>query len=380
MPPPVRQLRIKMRIAFYAPLKAPGHPVPSGDRLMARLLIAALTKAGHSVSTASELRAYRRDPEDAAALSTLRTEAGAERARLRADWQRFGPPDLWLCYHPYYKAPDLLGPALCAEFARPYVTVEASYSARRNIGIWAAMQAEVLTAVQSAAVNICLTARDHAGLRDAAASARLAMLPPFIDPATFSILPAQPAPLHLICAAMMREGDKLMSYSRLAAALKLLEDLPWVLSIIGDGPAQAQVAALFAEFPAARLRWHGQQDSATIARLFSQAALYVWPGCGEAFGLAYLEAQAAGLPVVAWQTAGVPEVVAAGRSGILTPEGDDAAYADAIAALLRDAPRRAALARSARAYVAEHHTLAAAATRLEVILRQHLAPPKGETP
>ena len=38
-----------MRIAFYAPLKSPNHPVPSGDRLMARLLIAALQRAGHDV-------------------------------------------------------------------------------------------------------------------------------------------------------------------------------------------------------------------------------------------------------------------------------------------------------------------------------------------
>ena len=36
-----------MRIAFYAPLKPPDHPVPSGDRRMARLLMAALATAGH---------------------------------------------------------------------------------------------------------------------------------------------------------------------------------------------------------------------------------------------------------------------------------------------------------------------------------------------
>ena len=47
-----------MRIAFYAPLKSPDHPVPSGDRQMARLLVAALRHAGHDVEIASELRSY----------------------------------------------------------------------------------------------------------------------------------------------------------------------------------------------------------------------------------------------------------------------------------------------------------------------------------
>ena len=44
-----------------------------------------------------------------------------------------------------------------------------------------------------------------------------------------------------------------------------------------------------------------------------RGAIYAWPGCGEAYGLAYLEAQAAGLPVVAQETAGVPEVVRTAR-------------------------------------------------------------------
>ena len=47
-----------MEIAFYAPLKAPDHPVPSGDRRMAGLLLAALRAAGHDATLASRLRGY----------------------------------------------------------------------------------------------------------------------------------------------------------------------------------------------------------------------------------------------------------------------------------------------------------------------------------
>ncbi|MBL8703575.1 MAG: glycosyl transferase, partial [Rhodospirillales bacterium] len=49
-----------MRIAFYAPLKPPGHPHPSGDRRMARLLVQALRLGGHTVMLASSFRAYDR--------------------------------------------------------------------------------------------------------------------------------------------------------------------------------------------------------------------------------------------------------------------------------------------------------------------------------
>ncbi|MGH7006445.1 MAG: glycosyltransferase family 4 protein, partial [Alphaproteobacteria bacterium] len=47
-----------MRIAFYAPMKPPSHPVPSGDRRIARLLLRALRKSGHEVRVVSTFRAY----------------------------------------------------------------------------------------------------------------------------------------------------------------------------------------------------------------------------------------------------------------------------------------------------------------------------------
>ena len=47
-----------MRIAFYAPLKPPGHPTPSGDRRIARLFLEALRRAGHQPFVASRLRSF----------------------------------------------------------------------------------------------------------------------------------------------------------------------------------------------------------------------------------------------------------------------------------------------------------------------------------
>ncbi|MCH8138397.1 MAG: glycosyl transferase family 1, partial [Proteobacteria bacterium] len=47
-----------MRVAFYAPMKPPGHPVPSGDRKLARLFMAALARGGHEVDLACRFRSW----------------------------------------------------------------------------------------------------------------------------------------------------------------------------------------------------------------------------------------------------------------------------------------------------------------------------------
>ena len=359
----------RLRIAFYAPLKAPGHPVPSGDRLMARTLVACLERAGHDVAVASDLRAFLADAEDVGGWKRLQAAAEAECDRIAGQWVG-GARDLWFSYHSYYKAPDLIGPVLAAQFGLPYVTCEASYSARRNIGVWTEMQARMLTAVKDAALNLCLTERDRTGLLAAAPDAVVARLAPFIETAPFGAKP-QPEPGHLVTVAMMRAGDKYESYRRLAAALALLpDDPPWRLSVAGDGLLRGDVAELFAGLPRGRINLLGQIGRDDVARLLSRGAIYVWPGCGEAYGLAYLEAQAAGLPVVAQAVAGVPEVVADGVTGILTPSGDNAAFAGAITALLTDEPLRAGMGRAARLRVHERHTTANAARRLDMLLQE----------
>jgi glycosyltransferase involved in cell wall biosynthesis len=168
--------------------------------------------------------------------------------------------------------------------------------------------------------------------------------------------------------AMMRPGDKLSSYAALADALFRIRHLDWTLTIIGDGPARADVEALFAQLPKSRIEWLGQREPDEIAQLLSTACLYVWPGHGEAYGLAYLEAQAAGLPVIAEAVAGVSEAVADGRTGILTPGGDGEAYAQAIARLLQDGAEQNRLSENARDFITRERSLTAAAARLNDII------------
>ena len=358
----------RLRIAFYAPLMAPTHPVPSGDRLMAQLLVRCMEQAGHQVDLASELRAYLGDPQNLAGWTKLRSDADHEANRISALWAN-QPPDLWLCYHPYYKSPDLLGPPRTKHFALPYVAVEASLSARRNIGIWTEMQASVMAAVQQANLTLCLTARDMNGLQDATPTAHLSRFPPFIETDAFSA-PPTPQPGRLVTVAMMRAGDKLDSYRCLAATLALLpRNLHWHLTVIGDGPQRAEVQARFADLPPDRLTWLGQQTRPEIAANLACALAYIWPGCGEAYGLAYLEAQAAGVPVVAQHTAGVPEVVVDGETGFLTEPGDNAAAAAAILRLLTEPTLQHRMGQAARLRILRDHSITGAAQRLNAVLQ-----------
>ena len=88
-----------MTLAFYAPMKPPDHPVPSGDRTMARALIRALESAGHTVILASRLRS-RDGKGDAARQQQIMAEADMKAGSVytisnpkKRSWMRFWMPD-----------------------------------------------------------------------------------------------------------------------------------------------------------------------------------------------------------------------------------------------------------------------------------------------
>lgn len=353
-----------MQIGFYAPLKSPEHPVPSGDRKMARLLIQALETAGHEVELISQLRSFHGAPDGYAGLHD---EANHELNRLRQRWNTGYKPDVWFSYHVYYKSPDLLGPVICRELDIPYVTAEASYAPKRDRDGWQTEQQIVRQAVTTAALNICFTERDRDGLAKLLPSTSLVLFPPFIDVAPYRQVLPDRNPARLITIAMMRNGDKLASYDMLASALERLNNRDWTLSIIGDGPKKEAVRKLFAPFEG-NIEWLGQKSESEIAALLQAGGIFVWPGTGEAYGIAYLEAQAAGLPVVAQATAGVPAVVMSGKTGLLVEEGDFKAYADAIQSLLDDPKKAMALGQAARRFVHSERSLEPASIKLNELL------------
>lgn len=380
-----------MRIAFYAPLKAPSHGTPSGDRRVAELLVLALRQAGHSVELASEFRSLDLlgDVQRQAALR----DQGIELVRqLVARWQ-CGPagerPQLWLTYHVYYKAPDWLGPGVCSALGIPYVIAEASFAPKRAGGPWAIGHEAAREAIARADLLLAPTRHDLACLRPLVAQPdRILHLPPFLDRLPFAAarrardaLRLQLAMRHgldvtlpwIVVAAMMRPGDKLASYRELAAALELLADLPWQLLVAGDGPARAEAAGTLEAAAPGRLRLLGELAGADLAAVYAAGDLCIWPAVNEAYGMAMLEAQAAGLPVVSCALRGVPDVVCDGETGLLAPPGDPAALAALARCLLLDPARRHAMGQRASAWVRSERSLETAARRLDQALTRVVA-------
>jgi glycosyltransferase involved in cell wall biosynthesis len=176
---------------------------------------------------------------------------------------------------------------------------------------------------------------------------------------------------------MMRYGDKLASYQILANALSHLLDLPWSLEVIGDGPARCVVEGALYPF-GERVTWAGEIGPMEIARRLGSADLCVWPAVNEALGMALLEAQASGVPVVAGAAGGVSEIVVHGVTGLLVPPTDTLAFALAVRGLLIDRQRCTAMAEAARGRVRAEHDISSAARRLNAVFDAMLPGKLGE--
>ena len=123
------------------------------------------------------------------------------------------------------------------------------------------------------------------------------------------------------------------------------------LSVAGDGPLRAPLAA---GFPG--VTFLGRLTQEDVRSLLRTARAAVLPStCVENAPMALVEAMAAGAPVVATMTGGVPELVEDGREGLLVPPGDVEALARALSRLDDDAAYAAALGEAGRRRASREH-------------------------
>lgn len=374
-----------MKVAFHAPLKPPDSPKPSGDRRVARLLIRALKARGHDVRIASRQRTRDGlgDPKRQIRVKRLgkRLADGlVQRYRAPGAWC----PDIWFTYHLYYKAPDWIGPAVAEALDIPYIVAEASHALKRGSGPWSINHQQVEAVLRRADLVIGLNSHDRARVEPALGPrGRYVQLRPFLEPKAVADRSSSRAALAarhdlpadatwLLAVGMMREDAKLESYRLLASAMEKVQTATdWRLIVVGDGPARRAVVDTLGPATVFTGTLTGDQ----LAVYYAAADLFVWPSIREAYGMALLEAQTAGLAAVAGDTGGVPDILRDGETGLLCPEGDAAAFAKAVDHLIDTPSKRLAMGENARICTALDHGFHGAADTIDGwltdILRGH---------
>jgi glycosyltransferase involved in cell wall biosynthesis len=117
-------------------------------------------------------------------------------------------------------------------------------------------------------------------------------------------------------------------FGTLAEAVRLLEPGTFRAVVVGDGPDRALLPA------DAPLELLGERDD--VPELLAASDVFVLFSRSEGLPMSILEAMAAGLPVVASNVGGVPELVADGETGLLVPPGDPQALAAALRRLVEN--------------------------------------------
>ena len=141
--------------------------------------------------------------------------------------------------------------------------------------------------------------------------------------------------------------------------------------IVGDGPRRAQLERLASDLGIGqRVEFVGALPHDAIRAHLVRGDVFCLPsltghdGAQESQGLALVEAQACGLPVVASAIGGIPESLRDGVTGYLVPERNPVALADRLEPLLACPERRRSMGAAARAFVARHFDRRILADRL----------------
>ena len=127
----------------------------------------------------------------------------------------------------------------------------------------------------------------------------------------------------------------------------ILEGIPEArLALVGDGPHRE---ALEKHFAGTNTYFVGYLSGTELGSAFASADAFIFPSRTETLGLVLLEAMAAGCPVVAARSGGIPDIVTDGVNGYLfEPKSDDAGAIAATLRLLEEKQEREAIRQNAR--------------------------------
>jgi glycosyltransferase involved in cell wall biosynthesis len=207
----------------------------------------------------------------------------------------------------------------------------------------------------------------HDLLRSAGIKNEIVIEPPRI------VLPPdkRPAPAPLRTGFSLDAPLRLLSVGRLVphkgheilvdACVTIPPDLPWHLTIVGSGPLEKRLTEHIGKNSLGkRVTLLGDIGDRGLAEEYRKTDLFIHPSIetargAEGFGIALLEAMAAGVPVIASRAGGIPEALDDGACGVLVKPGDATELTDAIVRLAGDRKMREILTQKATIRLKERY-------------------------
>jgi glycosyltransferase involved in cell wall biosynthesis len=367
-----------MRVAFYEPRGARIDSSPFDANGPAPLVKSALIACGHDVS---RIPVRSLDERPARAADQSDTVDSAEAAWL-VDYFRSAPrpPDIWISSLVSRHAADPIGPSASAALGIPYVLVQPAIpqagagpldeGTERLRGTLAQADATIVfSSAQAEAFRLLLP--EHGD--------RLVVLPPFIDVGPVGAMVRRRATFRtalslqhrirqdvpwLIAAGPMSTDAHLESLQAVARAAVLASTLDWQLIVVGAGPRRADVEGLFRAAPRRLDRHVAVATPEDLTAILVSGDVFLWPFADEECSLTVLEAQAAGLAVVGPRSSAMLDVVADGRTGMLTKPDNFASFANAVTFLLRQRDFRRTFAQKAPQWVSANFDINVVAPQL----------------
>lgn len=353
-----------MNIAYYMPFKPMGHQNPSGDLITGTELYNHLSEKNHLIELASRLRCRWIYYHPIAWLKLL-----AEKKRITEKYKK-EKKDIWLSYHSYYKAPDLLGAYCSKKLAIPYVIFQGIYSTKRRRNLKSLpgfiLNKKVLLSADHIFTN---KKRDYTNLKRIIKEDHLTYIPPGIKPDDFRFNTDSRHSIRkkfnpeertvIMTAAMFRPGVKTEGISQVIESCAELIDKgrDICLWIAGDGLCRNELKGKTEKILPGRAHFLGKINRNEMFHYYSGADIFAFPGIEESLGMVYLEAQSCSLPAVAVGDWGGGEAIVDNQTGLLSSAAEKSKFTENIDLLLRDPGLRTTFGANAGNHIRENHDL-----------------------
>jgi N-acetyl-alpha-D-glucosaminyl L-malate synthase BshA len=203
---------------------------------------------------------------------------------------------------------------------------------------------------------------------DLSRESRIEVIPNFVDTSRFCPDAKAPVARRVVTHVsnfrlLKRVEDVVRIFARVRG------EMPAKLHLAGDGPERSHVEALVSLLGLADdVTFFGERVD--VAKILQESDVFLLPSETESFGLGALEAMACGVPVVASNVGGLPEVVRDGETGFLASVGNIEAMAKHVRDLLADPDLHARMSRAARTRAEEHFQLEPAVDRYQAVYRR----------